>query len=49
MTNPVFSEILSGLYDNQVVPYLGPGVLFDATSKLNGLPMPADSESRFWR
>lgn len=45
MSNSVFSEILSGLYDNQVVPYLGPGVLFDATSKLNGLPMPADSES----
>ncbi|MGZ4958673.1 MAG: SIR2 family protein [Methylomonas sp.] len=45
MSHSVFSEILSGLYDNQVVPYLGPGVLFDATSKLNGLPMPADSES----
>lgn len=45
MSNPVFSEILSGLYDNQVVPYLGPGVLFDVTSKLNGAPIPADSDS----
>ena len=45
MSNPVFSEILSGLYDNQVVPYLGPGVLFDAKSKRDGTPMPADSDS----
>lgn len=45
MSNSVFSEILSGLYDNEVVPYLGPGVLFDVTSKLNGAAMPADSES----
>jgi len=45
MTSSVFSEILSGLYDNQVVPYLGPGVLFDVTSKLNGSPIPADSDS----
>ncbi|MCQ8105015.1 SIR2 family protein [Methylomonas sp. SURF-2] len=45
MSNSVFSEILSGLYDNQVVPYLGPGVLFDAVSKVNGAPMPADSDS----
>ncbi|MDD2758654.1 MAG: SIR2 family protein [Methylomonas sp.] len=45
MSNSVFSEILSGLYDNEVVPYLGPGVLFDSVSKLNGTPMPADSNS----
>lgn len=45
MSESVFSEILSGLYDNQVVPYLGPGVLFDAVSKVNGSPMPADSDS----
>ncbi|MGR9073810.1 MAG: SIR2 family protein [Gammaproteobacteria bacterium] len=37
--------ILSGLYENTVVPYLGPGVLFDATNKLTGAPMPADSNS----
>ncbi len=45
MNNTVISEILSGLYDNQVVPYLGPGVLFDVKSKLHGGPIPADSES----
>lgn len=45
MSNPVFTEILSGLYDNRVVPYLGPGVLFDVISKLNGAPIPADSDS----
>lgn len=41
----MFSEILNGLYDNKVVPYLGPGVLFDAKNKLTGAPMPADSNS----
>lgn len=45
MSNSVFSEILSGLYDNQVIPYLGPGVLFDAQNKLTREPMPADSDS----
>ncbi|MGR9051711.1 MAG: SIR2 family protein, partial [Gammaproteobacteria bacterium] len=45
MSNEKISEILSGLYENQVVPYLGPGVLFDATNKLTGTPMPADSNS----
>ena len=45
MSSEVFSEILTGLYENQVVPYLGPGALFDATNKLTGAPMPADSNS----
>lgn len=45
MSNTVFSEILSGLYDNQVIPYLGPGVLYDAVSKVDSRPMPADSDS----
>jgi hypothetical protein len=45
MSSTVFSEILNGLYENQVVPYLGPGALFDATNKLTGAPMPADSNS----
>lgn len=45
MSNSIFSEIISGLHNNQVVPYLGPGVLFDVTSKLNGMPIPADSDS----
>jgi len=45
MSSEVISEILTGLYENQVVPYLGPGALFDATNKLTGAPMPADSNS----
>ncbi len=45
MSIPVFSQILEGLYDNTVVPYLGSGVLFDAKNKQTGAPMPADSNS----
>jgi len=45
MSTEVINEILSGLYENRVVPYLGPGVLFDAGNKLTGAPMPADSDS----
>ena len=45
MPNPIFSEIFAGLYDNTVVPYLGAGVLFDATNKATGAKMPADSDS----
>lgn len=45
MSSSVLSEILNGLYENTVVPYLGPGALFDATNKTTGTPMPADSNS----
>ncbi|MDD1641567.1 MAG: SIR2 family protein, partial [Methylococcaceae bacterium] len=45
MSSTVFSEILNGLYENQIVPYLGPGALFDAINKLTGAAMPADSNS----
>jgi len=45
MSSSVFSEILTGLYENKVIPYLGPGALFDVTDKLNGAAMPADSHS----
>jgi hypothetical protein len=45
MSFAVFSEILNGLYENKVVPYLGSGALFDATNKLTGTAMPADSDS----
>jgi hypothetical protein len=41
----VLSEIVQGIHDNRVVPYVGPGVLADARSKLTGEPMPADSDS----
>ena len=45
MSTTGFSEILTGLFENTVVPYLGPGVLYDATNKLTGEVMPADSNS----
>lgn len=45
MSSTVFSEIFSGLYDNKIVPYLGPGALFDAKHKQTGQPIPADSNS----
>lgn len=41
----VLQEILQGLYDNRVVPYLGPGVLADSRSKLTGEPIPASGDS----
>ena len=45
MSIPDFSAIIDGIRANAVVPYLGPGALFDVKSKLNGAPIPADSES----
>ncbi len=38
-------EIITGLYENRIVPYLGPGVLADVTQVGTGTPMPADSNS----
>jgi hypothetical protein len=45
MSNSVFSEILSGLYDDRVVPYLGPSVLHDVVNTITHEPIPADSNS----
>lgn len=45
MSDKLIKEILTGIFDNRVVPYLGPGVLFDARDKSSGEPMPADSNS----
>lgn len=45
MFTNVFSEILEGLYDNTVVPYLGPSALLDAKNRQTGAPMPATSHS----
>jgi hypothetical protein len=38
-------DILTGLYENRIVPYLGPGVLADVTQVDTGARMPADSDS----
>jgi hypothetical protein len=45
MSSAIFAELLNGLYENKIIPYLGPGVLFDAKNKLTGQAMPADSDS----
>ncbi|WP_317933206.1 SIR2 family protein [Halioxenophilus sp. WMMB6] len=38
-------EIIAGLKDGSVVPYIGPGALADVTNKADNSPMPADSDS----
>ena len=38
------TTLLAGLRDGSIVPYLGPGVLADATDAKTGAPMPATSE-----
>jgi hypothetical protein len=45
MSSVDFSEILNGLYENKIIPYIGSGAVFDATNKLTGAAMPADSNS----
>ncbi|MDO8206672.1 MAG: SIR2 family protein [Gallionella sp.] len=40
-----FKNILAGLSDGSVVPYLGPGALDGVTDKLSGKAIPADSDS----
>jgi len=45
MTQTNLQDIIAGIASNQVVPYLGPGILADVTNRETGEPMPADSES----
>lgn len=45
MYTDTIDQILNGLYDHSIVPYLGPGVLYDAVNQSTGEPMPADSNS----
>lgn len=42
---PTIDDLLTGLYANRIVPYVGPGVLAGVTELDTGLPMPADSDS----
>jgi hypothetical protein len=39
------ADILAGLYDHRIVPYLGPGVLDDVRNAVTGQPIPASSDS----
>lgn len=40
-----FNDIIQGLYDNRIVPYLGPGALAGSTHAVTGEPIPANSDS----
>jgi hypothetical protein len=45
MTPELHDELLAGLKDGSIVPYLGPGVLADVKNASTGAPIPADSDS----
>ena len=45
MTRELHEQLLAGLRDGSIVPYLGAGVLSDVRNVANGAPIPADSDS----
>ena len=45
MTPELRAQLLAGLKDGSIVPYLGPGVLADVRHAATGAPIPADSDS----
>lgn len=45
MSETSLQELIDGVKDGSIVPYLGPGVLADVSSVDGGEPMPADSDS----
>lgn len=45
MTPELRQQLLAGLRDGSIVPYLGPGVLADVRDAASGAPIPADSDS----
>lgn len=44
MNSRLRAQLLAGLEDGSIVPYLGPGVLADVVSQSTGEPMPATSD-----
>ena len=44
MNSRLRTQLLTGLKDGSIVPYLGPGVLADVVSTKTGEPMPATSD-----
>ncbi len=42
---PIIEDILAGLADGEIVPYLGPGALADVRDTQTGAAIPADSDS----
>lgn len=45
MTPELRTQLLAGLKDGSIVPYLGPGVLADVRNAATGAAIPADSDS----
>ena len=45
MTDTCLQDLIEGVRNGTIVPYLGPGVLADVVNRGNGDPMPADSNS----
>lgn len=45
MANPSFEQLLQGVADGSIVPYIGPGIMSGITDSNNGEPMPYDSDS----
>jgi len=45
MSPELRAQLLSGIQDGSIVPYLGPGVLADVRNAASGQPIPADSDS----
>lgn len=45
MTAARLQELINGVGNGDIVPYLGPGALRGATGRDNGQPVPADSDS----
>lgn len=45
MSDTSLPDLIEGVKDGSIVPYLGPGVLSDVTNTQNGESMPADSDS----
>lgn len=45
MSETSLQDLIAGIKDNSIVPYLGPGVLADSTNVETGDPIPADSDS----
>jgi hypothetical protein len=45
MSQTVLSDIIKGVKDGQVIPYLGPYALTGSVHKETGTPIPADSDS----
>lgn len=41
----MYKELIEGIKSGKIVPYLGAGALNDVTNKVDGSPIPADSDS----